>query len=119
MKKEKIQDLAVAETEHPQDGSVLFSCKLVLVDGKHKAVIDIRQPQTKEDTALLAHESALLVAMVAMQLGTTPFACHAGCTFAAIVEEAHKEFHEAEPEEYQRVVTAGLLTKAITTGSQH
>lgn len=91
----------------------------VIVDNKGKVSAEVTPPVTKTDMDNLCTAAARLVVLIAAQSGDTDFVCHPGCTFAAILEQAHQMFHEYDQAEYHRVVEAGILTKAAAAGPAH
>lgn len=92
---------------------------VVEVDGKGKVSAEVTPPVVKADMDNLCTAAARLVVLIAAQSGESDFVCHPGCTFAAILEQAHQMFHEYDAEEYHRVVEAGILTKAAAAGPAH
>ena len=116
--KDDVQDLSAEEAGVPSDGSVWILMRLNMKTNKME--VNIRQPNSEADTQVLMKEVARLPALVADCLASSPHgACHAGCAFAAIIEQAHKDFHKQEPDEYHRVVDQGMLTKAVGTSHGH
>lgn len=77
-------------------------------------------PDTAEEMSELIECLSTLVAMVARRAARdTRFACHSGCTFAALIERSHRKFHDADPEEYHRIIESGMLQRAVSTGTGH
>lgn len=81
---------------------------------------EVMSPMSKEQMEALTQGCARLMAKVAHEASATPdLACHPGCTFAAMIDLAHKTFHDFNPDEYHRVVKAKMLTQAVTTAKGH
>lgn len=81
---------------------------------------EVMSPQNEEQMTALTMACARLMAKVAYEAAGVPdLACHTGCTFAAMIDLAHKTFHEFDPDEYHRIVKAKMLTRAVTTDKGH
>lgn len=76
------------------------------------------EPVNVNDMELLTLACARLMAKVALESGDK-LVCHSGCTFAAMIDVAHKAFCDGNEKEYERIVEVGLLTKSTITQRQH
>lgn len=104
MKDRKVTDISSVEAGLPDDGSVWF----IGQKKGEKFIIDIRQPETVEEVELLLRELGTLFVATALQMQDSPFACHAGCAFAMLIDGAREQFQKADPVEYERALRVML-----------
>lgn len=82
--------------------------------------IKISAPDDEKSMDLLIKAISVLASQSAKAaFDQTTFICHPGCAFASIIEHAHREFFRTDPEEYNRIVDKGMLTKATAVGTAH
>lgn len=82
----------------------------VTVDNHGGMHVDFTPPSDTTDAKRLHAAASQIPGILASRLGTTEFACHEGCVFAAVIEDAHKFYAKLDPAEYQRLIDTKMLT---------